>query len=396
MVAPMTSPAPWTRDLDVEEDPVVAWARSGAMALTGRPDGPPLGPPSPLVPGLRAIADVLAERTGHTGPTVRVDPIALLGERAAMAGLRRGGAVSCGGGTRLLEAADGWIAVSLTRPEDLESVPAWLGVDATWPSISAAVADRSTADVVDQGVLLGLPVAALGTQPVPPPGLPVTATRLSADPPARGVAGARVVDLTSLWAGPLCGSLLADGGARVTKVESTTRPDGARRGTRAFFDLLQAGNETATVDITTEDGRQQLAARLAGADIVLEASRPRALEQLGIDRDELLREGGPQVWVSITGYGRVGPARDRVAFGDDASIAGGLVAWDEVGPCFCADAVADPATGLTAAAAVADALSVGGRWTIDIALASVAAHLAGPTLPVPDGLEAAPPRARTR
>jgi crotonobetainyl-CoA:carnitine CoA-transferase CaiB-like acyl-CoA transferase len=188
---------------------------------------------------------------------------------------------------------------------------------------------------------------------------------------------------------------LVAAGARVVKVESTTRPDGARRGSTAFFELLHAGKESATVDLTRDGGRRDLASLVAGADIVLEGSRPRALEQLGIHRAELLLDGGPQVWVSITGHGRVGAARDRVGFGDDAAVGGGLVVWDEEGPCFCADAVADPSTGLTAAAAVADALTLGGRWTIDVALASVAAHLAGPTLPVPPGLDAAPPRART-
>ena len=62
-----------------------------------------------------------------------------------------------------------------------------------------------------------------------------------------------------------------------------------------------------------------------------------------------------------------------VGFGDDAAVAAGLVAWDEAGPCFCADAAADPATGLLAALAVVDHLAAGGRWLLDVALARVAA-----------------------
>jgi hypothetical protein len=46
---------------------------------------------------------------------------------------------------------------------------------------------------------------------------------------------------SSLWAGPLCTNLLGLGGARVIKVESTTRPDGARSGPPAFFELLHHG-----------------------------------------------------------------------------------------------------------------------------------------------------------
>ena len=51
----------------------------------------------------------------------------------------------------------------------------------------------------------------------------------------------------------------------------------------------------------------------------------------------------------VTGYGTEPGSADRVAFGDDAAAAGGLVVWDERGPCFCADAVADPVTGLATA-----------------------------------------------
>jgi crotonobetainyl-CoA:carnitine CoA-transferase CaiB-like acyl-CoA transferase len=116
---------------------------------------------------------------------------------------------------------------------------------------------------------------------------------------------------------------------------------------------------------------------LRAADVVVEASRPRALQQLGIDAADLLA-GGPRVWLSITGFGRDGPGGQRVAFGDDAAVSGGLVAQPpgSDGPCFVADAVADPLTGLVAAAAVLDACSSGGRVLLDVALARVAASVA--------------------
>jgi crotonobetainyl-CoA:carnitine CoA-transferase CaiB-like acyl-CoA transferase len=130
------------------------------------------------------------------------------------------------------------------------------------------------------------------------------------------------------------------------------------------------------------------------ADVVVEASRPRALEQLGIVAEAVLATaagGGPRVWVSITGYGRAAPGRDRVAFGDDAAVAGGLVVWDEAGPCFLADAVADPCAGLVAAAAVLRALAAGGRWLLDVSMRDVAAHLAGPWNGGPSVALPAPP-----
>ena len=98
--------------------------------------------------------------------------------------------------------------------------------------------------------------------------------------------------------------------------------------------------------------------------------------------------------MSITGYGRSGPAAERVAFGDDAAAAGGLVVDQDGRPRFCADAIADPLSGLAAADACLAALESGGRWLLDVSMAAVSAELAGPTLPVPAGLVAHAPRAR--
>jgi crotonobetainyl-CoA:carnitine CoA-transferase CaiB-like acyl-CoA transferase len=130
---------------------------------------------------------------------------------------------------------------------------------------------------------------------------------------------------------------------------------------------------------------------LLAADVVVEASRPRALEQLGISATEIVA-ASPTVWISITGYGRAEPERDWVAFGDDAAVAGGLVVWDEEGPRLCADAIADPLTGLVAAAAGGKALRDGRSALVDVAMARVAAVFTGPTLAVPDRLEPCEPR----
>ena len=416
---------------DAERDALAAWAASGAMALTGRADGPPLGPPDRLVPGLQRFAAIVRDRSARLGREVSLDPVALLGERAAIAGLRRRGTTSCGGATRLVRAGDGgWLAVSLPRPADRELLPAWLGIDdppddpdrpaaasgapdpadagpsdELWAAVADAVGRRPAADVAQRAWLLGLPVSVPPTrEPAPPPAAPgplaplaVRATAVpGAAPGPSTLADVVVADLSSVWAGPLCGSLLALAGARVLKVESTGRPDGSRRGPPAFFDLMNGHKQGVALDLTTTSGWTALWRLLADVDVVIEGSRPRALEQHGIVAADLVAGGRPRVWVSVTGHGRAPPGRDRVAFGDDAAVAGGLVAADESGPCFCADAVADPAAGLAAAAACLDALTVGGGWVLDVALADVAAHLAGPTLVPPDGEMplAAPPRAR--
>lgn len=369
------------------------------MALTGRAGGPALGPPAGLVERLQAFGARLGEAAGALGGTLSVDPMALLGERAALAGLARRGATSCGGATRLLPCGDGWLALTLARPDDVTLVPAWLELGGPppnpWTAVEAAVADRAGGPLLNRARLLGLPAAWLPADPtVQPAVVTAGASALGDAAPATQLAGTRVVELGALWAGPLCGSLLAQAGADVVKVESTTRPDGARRGPASFFDLCNAGKRSIAVDLATTQGTDALRAIIARADVVIEASRPRALEQLGLHATELIASGGPRLWLSITGYGRSGPARDWVAFGDDAAVAGGLVVWEDSGPVFCADAIADPVTGLVAAAAVLEALAEGGRHLLDLPLAAVAAHLAGPTLTVPGTVEVAEPRAR--
>jgi len=326
---------------------------AAAWQLTGRFGGPPITP-----------SDGVVDRIAQLGAAIDVDPLPLLAERAMAAGFVRSGTTTCGGAGRLLRSADGWVAVNLARDDDLASVPAWLEVDdggEPWATVEATVPQRASAELVERATLLGLPVATLGE--VAAPDDPVRSVRTGDAAPVERPA--RVVDLSALWAGPLCTRLLADRGADVVKVETPDRPDGARRGPRAFFDRLNAGKRYVVCDLRSDE----LARLLREADVVVEASRPRALRQAGI----LPNEVAPKVWLSITGYGR---AVDRVAFGDDAAVAGGLVASDDEGPVFLADAVADPLSGIAAAAAVAAALRSDGQWIIDAAMAGVAAWVA--------------------
>jgi hypothetical protein len=354
--------------------------------LTGLPEEP-IGPPERFVEEVGRLA------VAFPG----LDPLALLGERAALMGLWRHGTTSCGGSCRLLPGRDGWLAVSLPRADDMELVPAWLELtDAprtppdTWSAVGTAVGRRDPAELVVRAALLGLPVTRLGEAAQ---ATAVGAERLG-DAPARDVTGLLVIDLSALWAGPLCGDLLAGAGATVVKVESVTRPDGARRGPAAFFDLLNWRKRSVALDLQSGEGIRLLQALVRRADVVIEASRPRALAQLAISARDVVRVGGPQVWISITGHGRTAAAAHRVAFGDDAAVAGGLVVWAGATPLFCADAVADPVTGLTAANACLDALAGGGRWLLDVSMAGVCAGMAGPTLPASPDIAVADPTAR--
>jgi crotonobetainyl-CoA:carnitine CoA-transferase CaiB-like acyl-CoA transferase len=213
--------------------------------------------------------------------------------------------------------------------------------------------------------LLGLPVGVLGETAAAP--THVRAVGRRAEPPA--LADLVVVDMSSMWAGPLCGRLLARAGATVIKVESAARPDGTRSGPEAFFDWVNAGKLSYEADF---DHPEALRRALAAADVVIESSRPAALTRRGLGpRDVPARDG--RIWVRITGHGADGERGDWVAFGDDAAVSGGLVGGTVDEPDFCGDAIADPLTGMQAALDVFRSRARGGGELIDLSMAAVAA-----------------------
>lgn len=348
---------------------IALWAASGAMALTGRPDGPPaVAPGRPAT----AVRDAL-DRVARLHPEAVLPDVRLLGERAAVAGLRRSAPWSCGGAFRVVATRDGHLGLSLARPTDVESVPALLEapVDDAWAAVETWAARTTTAEAVERARLLGLACSAVrssddDTEPIEPPRAPVTETRGGRRRAARD--RPLVVDFTSLWAGPLCAHVLAACGADVVKVESTRRLDGARRGPAAFYDLLHAGHRSVTVDFSSPDELAALRALVEEADLVLEASRPPALHRLGLDADHLVDHGVS--WVSITAYGR---DSDAVGFGDDVAAGAGLVTAD-LAP--CGDALADPLAGVTAAAHAVEALQGDHAVLVDLSMHHVAAAAA--------------------
>lgn len=353
------------------EHPALAWRRSGLMAVTGRADGPGLVCPVPLT----AAADgaVAALRALAPDAPLPTNGALLLGERARLLGLTRQGHISANGSCRLLATRDGHVALNLPRPDDWDLVPALLEDAASdWPAIARLAAGRDRDDLVARGCMLGLAIAAVGRPSAP--ALPFVVQRVAT---LRHAADAvpLVVDLSALWAGPLAASLLGMAGARVIKVESSARPDGARFGHAGFYALLNAGKEEARFDFRDAADLARLRALVDRADIVIEGSRPRALAQLGIRAQDVAARGG--TWVSITAHGRDGAGADRIGFGDDAAMAGGLGAamgdaWGE--PLFAGDAVADPLTGITAALAAWAGWLGGGGCIVALALADVVAH----------------------
>jgi hypothetical protein len=361
-----------------EPHPALRWAQSGAMALTGYPLDRPQMCPVPLASYADGIVAALQALRPDTG-LAAIDGACLLGERAALTGFTRAGDVSPGGSCRLLPCADGWLALNLARTSDWELLPAWLedGELSGWDAVAATIRSRAVDECVARGRLLGLPVAAMRPRQGRAPQWCREVHRVAGGkPPAPGEVPL-VVDLSALWAGPLCTNLLQLMGAQVIKVESTARPDGMRRAAGGFYDLLHAGKASVALDLAEPAAVEQLRGLLRSADIVVEASRPRALRQLGIHAEAVLEQNPGMSWISITGYGREGSCADWVAFGDDGAVAGGLsqVLWDASGrPMFGADAIADPLTGLHAALAAWVGYLHGGGRLLSLALADVVGH----------------------
>lgn len=344
------------------------WGRSGLAYLTGLPDGPP---------------DFSRAHVLEWANRLASDAATLLSGRAGLLGLTRRGRVSAGGATRLMAARDGWCAITLSRPDDITAVPALLGLAEAegdpWPAVQRWVATCTAADVVGRAGLLDIPAAALGEATAAPPEIRRVAPRVS----PRGPRGLLVADLSSMWAGPLCGQLLARAGATVVKVESPARPDGTRTGHPGFFDWINGGKLSYCLDFDRQ--ADELRALLAVADVVIEGSRPEALARRALGPNDITPRDG-RIWVRITGHG----ARSRrPAFGDDAAVAGGLVGAAG-GPVFCADAIADPLSGLEAHRAVVESLDRGGGELIEISMAAVAGtyarlplHTSATELPAP-------------
>ena len=339
-----------------------------------------LGIPDAVLARAQQAASDIGRSAAELGGDVSVDADEILIGRAALLGLRPAGRISAGGATRLLATRDGWCALTLSRDDDVQSVPALLETDVEpadpWTAVTIAAAGRDAAEFVARARLLDLPAAILAeVHPAPPRFVPRGLTA------RRHISELLVADLSSMWAGPLCGHLLAAAGATVVKVEAAGRPDGTRSGDPRFFDWMNSSKLCYATDFRDGDLRRLLEV----ADVVIEGSRPAALTRRGLGAEQVRARPG-RVWLRLSGYGAHGECATRVAFGDDAAVAGGLVG---AGPTFVGDAIADPLTGLAATQAVLDALGRGGGEVVEVSLAEVAAdYAASPVVVGPEKGEA--------
>lgn len=128
------------------------------------------------------------------------------------------------------------------------------------------------------------------------------------------LAGLRVLDLTRLYPGAFCTSLLADLGADVLKVEAPGHGDGMRSvdvgDFKAAHVALNRGKRSATLNLKHERAGEVLHRLARDADVLVESQRPGALEAIGAGFEQLRADNRGLVWCSISGFGAGGPLAD--------------------------------------------------------------------------------------
>ena len=212
---------------------------------------------------------------------------------------------------------------------------------------------------------------------------------MSAAPGRQALEGLRVVDCSTVLAGPGCARYLADFGADVIKVErpetgDTTRSMGwrdPRDGVTLFWKLLGRGKRTIVLDLKADEGRATMLALLDGADVLVENFRPGTLERLGLGPDVLLARNPDLVITRVTGFGQDGPYASRPGFATLAEAMSGLAAINgepEGAPLLPPIALADEVTGIVAAFATMVALHSGVGQVVDVSLLESLFQLMGP------------------
>ncbi|MCB2048967.1 MAG: CoA transferase [Novosphingobium sp.] len=182
--------------------------------------------------------------------------------------------------------------------------------------------------------------------------------------PLRGI---RVIDLSTIVAGPMATQIMADQGAEVIKVEAPPRGDGTRHlgpcrnGYGAAFHIYNRGKRSVVLDLKTPDGIEALRKLIATADVLLHNYRPKVTARLGIDYPSLAADHPHLVYVAISGFGEEGPLADRPAFDHIMQCYTGFASAQATQgsggkPALAANIVCDKLTALTASQAVTAAL----------------------------------------
>jgi itaconate CoA-transferase len=179
--------------------------------------------------------------------------------------------------------------------------------------------------------------------------------------------GLTVIAVEQAVAAPFCTSRLADAGATVIKIE---RPEGdfargyddVAAGQSSYFVWLNRGKQSRVLDLATEKARAELAALIAGADVLVQNLKPGALDRMGLGVAALRQRHPRLICCSISGYGDDGPLAERKAYDLLIQAESGLcsITGGPGEPARVGISIVDIATGATAHAAILEALIVRG------------------------------------
>lgn len=183
--------------------------------------------------------------------------------------------------------------------------------------------------------------------------------------------GIRIIDFTTMIAGPYATMVLADQGADVIKVEAPGHSDHVRRagyGQRKFTAAFVNNNRnkrSLALDVKSPDGREVLLKLAATADVFLQNFRPGVMARLGIDYEDLRAVNPKLVYVSLSGWGEKGPMAHKPVYDPIIQALSGLSSvqggGDELRPRLIRTILPDKLTGITAAQAVTSALVARGK-----------------------------------
>jgi crotonobetainyl-CoA:carnitine CoA-transferase CaiB-like acyl-CoA transferase len=177
--------------------------------------------------------------------------------------------------------------------------------------------------------------------------------------------GVRVLDLTTMVAGPVATMMLADQGAYVIKVET---PNGdlmrhlsrGRNGMNASFLACNRNKRSLAVDLKTAHGREIIYKLIATADVLVHNFRPGAAERIGLGEDDVRAIRHDIIYVSISGFGERGPYAGQRAYDPIIQALSGLADIqrdrETRRPRMVRTIIADYTTALTAAQAITAAL----------------------------------------
>jgi crotonobetainyl-CoA:carnitine CoA-transferase CaiB-like acyl-CoA transferase len=232
---------------------------------------------------------------------------------------------------------------------------------------------------------------------------------VSRDPADGALAGLRVVDASTLFAGPMAAMHLGDLGASVTKVEHPAKPDpsrthgAAKDGVNLWWKTLGRNKRTVTANLGSPGGREVFLALAEQSDVVIENFRPGTLERWGLGYEELSARNPRLVLARVSGFGQVGPYRTRPGFGTLAEAMSGFAAMTgepDGPPTLPPFGLADGVASLATAFAIMTALTVrertGRGQVVDTAIVEPILAMLGPQITRWDQLRTVQPRTGNR